>query len=704
MSTPRRLAALVCGRRTKWLMLALWFVLAGVGGVYGPKLTEAQVNDAASFLPAGSESTQVIELQAAFTGGQETVPAVVVYERDSGITPEDFVAVKAQAAEMAELSLVEQEVVGPIPSEDGQALQVVVPITFEDGFELGEAVTDLRAITADGPEGLTALVGGPAGLSGDIFEAFGDINGTLLLGTVLVVILVLLVTYRSPVLWIIPLLAVALADQLAQAINYFLADAGLIVVNGQTQSILLVLVFGAGTDYALLLIARYREELRRHEDRHEAMAEALHKAGPAVIASAATVAIGLTCLLFASLESTRGLGPAGAVGVLCALFAMITLLPALLVIFGRPLFWPFIPRFGSPSHEESGFFGRIGRGIVRKPRLIWVGTALVLGMVALNAVNINANGLSTEEQFKTATEGVLAQQVIEDHFASGVGSPVVVIGPADQADEISAVVAADPAIAAVAEPVVQGEYVEVLGTLSVPPDSQEAFDAIERLRADLDEVSTEALVGGSTAVDKDVEAANARDRLVVIPIVLAVVLVILIVLLRSLVAPVLLIATVVLSYFTTLGICAFVFSNVLGFPGTDSAFPIFAFIFLVALGIDYNIFLMTRVREESVRIGTRPGILRGLAVTGGVITSAGVVLAATFLILTRLPLVGPTQIGVAVAIGVLVDTLIVRSILVPALSYDFGPPIWWPSALARRGDPPPPAEVEDAPREPAPVG
>ena len=400
MSTPRRLAALVCGRRTKWLVLALWVVLAGVGGVYGPKLTEAQVNDAASFLPADSESTQVIELQAAFTGGQETVPAVVVYERTSGITPEDFAAAKGQAAEMAALPLVEEDVVGPIPSEDGQALQVIVPITFEDGFELGEAVTDLRAITADSPEGLTALVGGPAGLSGDIFEAFGDINGTLLLGTILVVILVLLVTYRSPVLWIVPLLAVALADQLAQAINYFLADAGLIVVNGQTPEH----PDGAGLRRRHRLRAaadrplprgaaaprgpprgdgrgaapgRARRDRRRGHrgDRPDArLLFADARAPPAVSGRSAPSAS--RCALLR--DDHPAAGPARALRPL----GLLAVHPAL--------------RHARP-HEESGFFGRIGRGIAREPRLIWVGTALVLGLVALNAVNIDANGLSTAE-------------------------------------------------------------------------------------------------------------------------------------------------------------------------------------------------------------------------------------------------------------------------------------------------------------------
>ncbi len=683
LSAPRRVAHLVCGRRSKWLVLVLWLLAFAALGPLSARLNSVQVNNAESYLPGGAESTRVIELQREFRA-EDTLPAVVVYVREGGVTEQDVAT--AEANRLAFIGSPELTIVGDvppvIPSEDGAALQIVVPLLSEDGFALGGEIDAMRAI-AFSAGGLTVKVDGPAGIQGDFVKVFDTLDVRLLGLAAIVVVIILLITYRSPVLWLLPLMSVLAGLTLAQAVIYLLANGDVLVVNGQTASILTVLVFGAGTDYALLLVARYREELRRHEDRHEAMAEALHKASPAIIASAATVAIGLLCLLASDVESSRALGPVAAIGVGCALLAMLTLLPAVLVVVGRWVFWPRIPHTGSVVHEEAGMFARLGRSISARPRTVWLATAFVLGLLALNVVNLKADGLPQSDAFINTPDSVVGQELLAEHFPAGTGSPVIIIGPASQAEQITAVVTSDPGVAGEAAPSrTAGDLVEVQVTLADAPDSPAADVTVQRLRASLDDVSSDALIGGATAVNLDVQDSSRRDNRVVIPLVLAVVLVVLILLLRAVVAPLLLMATVVLSFLATMGVAAFVFTHVFGFVGADSSFPLFAFIFLVALGIDYNIFLMTRVREESVRIGTRPGILRGLAVTGGVITSAGIVLAATFAVLGTLPLVFTAQIGFVVAFGVLLDTTIVRSILVPALGYDLGRAIWWPSSLA----------------------
>jgi len=667
------------------LVLVAWLFIGAFAFTAGPKLTGEQQNGSSSYLPKSAESTQVIALQKSFTT-DEVIPAVVVYERSSGITAADRATAAADRRAFSGIDGVKGQIPPVIESEDGKALQMVVPIDLNSGFsKLTEKVAELRKVAATA-DGLTVKVAGPAGSSGDFLQAFKNLNTTLLLFTVLAVILVLLVTYRSPILWVVPLLSVLVADNLAQAVNYVFASNGWIVVNGQTASILLVLVFGAGTDYALLLISRYREELRRFDDRHEAMEEALVRSAGAIAASATTVAIALLALLFATLESTRGLGPAGAVGILCALFVMLTLLPTLLVLVGRWAFWPFVPRYGSESHEVSGIWSRVGNAIDRRPRPVWVATAFVLAVAALGVTGLNATGLPARESFRTSVDSVEGQRIIEQHFTAGQGSPVVVIGQAAESKAIVAAVKDSPDVAAVGPALVRGDLVRVEGTLDVAPDTDAALDAVTRLRAVLADTPGQAKVGGDIAVNLDTRNAAALDTRVVIPIVLVVVLLILMLLLRAVTVSLLLIGTVVLSFVAALGICTLLFDAVLGSTRTDGNYPLFSFIFLVALGVDYNIFLMTRVREESQRLGTRQGVLRGLAVTGGVITSAGVVLAATFAVLGTLPITPLFHIGTTVAVGVLIDTFIVRSILVPALSLDLGQRIWWPSALAHRDD------------------
>jgi RND superfamily putative drug exporter len=698
MAGVGRLAKLPCGRVAKWIVLVIWLGAIAIAAGPATKLTGAQENDAVSWLPGNAESTEVLQSTAAFSSPDE-IPAMVVYERTGGLTADDRAAAARHVTAYGGLENVDSEVIGPIPSKDGQALQVIVPIDAgAGGWEtIGERAADIRRVADDRPAGLAFHLTGPGGFAADSQEAFAGIDGKLLYSAAAVVIVILLLTYRSPVLWLLPLISAGVALFSAQAVVYLLATRADLTVNAQSAGILTVLVFGAGTDYALLLVARYREELRRHEDRHEAMAFALHRSGPAIVASGSTVVAGMLCLLLASLNSTRGLGPVAAVGIVVALLAMLTLLPALLVICGRWVFWPLRPTFGSADHTEAGVWARIGRRIARRPRLTWVVTSVLLGGAALGMLTLDANGLSNEESFIGTPDSVVGEKVVAAHFAAGTGNPLVVISKADRATEVRAAFARTTGIASVAEPRVAGGLAYLEGTMSDAADSQAAKDTVDRVRESVHAVpGADAKAGGGTAILLDTQRASARDNKVIIPAVLAVVLLILALLLRSLLAPVLLVATVVLSFGAALGISSIVFHQVLGFEGADPSLPLFVFVFLVALGIDYNIFLMTRVHEEAKQHGTRRGALIGVAATGGVITSAGLVLAGTFAVLATLPVVAFAEIGIAVALGVLLDTIVVRSVLVTALNLDIGRHLWWPSALAKVPD----EALDEVPEEP----
>ena len=689
MNRARRLAALPCGRRSKWVVLALWIVLLVALGPLAGKLTGVENNQSSSWLPGSAESTKVLNLQGQFASTQN-IPGVVVYTRDSGITPADQAKAAADRAAFAKVADVTGPIAGPVLSKDGKALETIVPIDVNGGSwtVLSTVVDSLRSTATSGDPGLTAHVTGPAGSGADQGKAFSGIDGTLLYATLGVVVLLLLLTYRSPTLWLLPLISSGLALTAAEGVIYLLAKHAGLTVNAQSAGILLVLVIGAGTDYALLLVARYREELRRHADRHEAMAEALHRAGPAILASAGTVALSMLCLLFSRMNSTSGLGPVCAIGVLVALAAMLTLLPALLTITGRWVFWPVRPAFGTAEPTESGLWARVGGGISRRPRVVWIGTTLALGALALGLFSLKADGLSSAGTFTNKPDSVVGQTVLDAHFPGGAGSPIVVIAKADAAARAQQALAGTAGITATTPPVVKGDLAYLTGTLSSDPDSQAAKDTVDRVRtAEHALPGAQAEVGGNTAVVLDTQRASRHDDFVIIPIVLVVVLFILALLLRAVVAPLLLIATVVLSFGSALGLSALVFQHLFHFEAEDSAFPLFVFVFLVALGIDYNIFLMTRVREEAATRGTRNGALAGLAATGGVITSAGLILASTFGVLGTLPVVGFAEIGFAVCVGVLLDTLVVRSILVTALTMDLGRRLWWPSALSRAAEP-----------------
>ncbi len=695
MRAARGLASMVCGRRTKWIVLALWVVALAVAGPLAGKLTGVEKNDNSAWLPGSAEATEVLDRQHTFQP-QDTAAAIVVYERKSGLTDADIQKAAADARTFARYTNVSGKVLDPIRStQDGatpQAIQTIVPITFGTGgwSAIGNTVEQIRGVAQTGnADGLTVHITGPAGVDADQSKAFKGIDSTLLYSTLAVVVVILLLTYRSPVLWLLPVISAGGALTASQAVIYLLAKHAGLTVNSQSAAILTVLVFGAGTDYALLLVARYREELRRHKDRHEAMALALHRAGPAIIASAATVAIGMLCMMVAEMNPTKGMGPVNAIGIGVGLLSMLTLLPALLVILGRWIFWPARPAYGTTDPTSGGLWARVGNGMTRRARPVWIITAVILGALAFGATGMKADGLTTAQSFINKPDSVVGADVLAAHFPAGAGSPVVVIGNAAAADQIHSAVAGSDGIVDASHPQVKDGLAHITATVRDAPDSSAADATVLRVRSAVHAIpNADAKVGGQTAITHDIRQATAQDNKRIIPLILIVVLIVLALLLRAIVAPLLLVATVVLSFGTALGVSTLAFQHLFGWAGEDTALPLYVFVFLVALGIDYNIFLMTRVREEAVLRGTRRGAVIGLSATGGVITSAGLVLAGTFAALGTLPVVAFAEIGLAVALGVILDTIVVRSILVTALNLDFGRHIWWPSKLSTKRDVP----------------
>jgi len=692
MSRLRTIAAIPAGSWTKWVVVGFWLVVLVVAYPLQSKLTGAEKNDTSSYLPSSAESVKVLDVQSRVQP-PNTYSGVVVYYRASGLTAADRAKAAADARRFAGLhGVVPGTVAGPVPSGDGTAMQTIVSVNVgSQGWNGAIAPVDaMRTIAGSGAGGMTSHVTGYLGTAADNAKVYKGLSGTLLFAALAVVIVILLITYRSPVLWLVPVISSVVALVTAEAVVYLLAAHAGLTVNEESSAILAVLVFGASTDYALLIVARYREELRRHDRRHPAMAEALRRAGPAIIASGGTVIIALLMLSFAQLNSTSGLGPVLAIGVGVGMAAMLTLLPALLVILPRGIFWPYKPRYGSAEPTSRGLWARVGWAIAPRPRLVWVSTAVLLGVLALGLTGLKAGGLTNAQSFRGTPDSVTGQTVLAAHFPAGAGQPVIVIGSPAAVAPLRSAFAATPGITHVTPPVTLAGYAYLQGTLTAQPDSQAGYDTIDRVRAAVHAVpAARALVGGNTAVALDIARASAHDRDLLLPLILAVVLVILVILLRALVAPLILTATVVLSFAAALGVSAFFFTHVFGFGGADTSFPLLVYVFLVALGIDYNIFLMTRVREEAHRRDARHGAITGLAATGGVITSAGFVLAGTFAVLATIPSTFTTELGFAVAFGILLDTIVVRLLLVTALNLDLGRWMWWPSKLARTPDPAP---------------
>jgi RND superfamily putative drug exporter len=822
------LFTLAAGRRSKWVVFAIWFlaIFISVGVLDLPgKFADAENNEATSYLPEDAESTAALNATEDLQDG-EIAPAVIVYRRDSGLTAADRRTIVEDVREMtserypgvipdgetaasggrrngsqaasaprglsAACTGPTTEIpgqpagyapfVGPICSADGTAAIVTAYINAEGEAErITDPVQEWRDVIEDRPPGLETKITGGAGFSTDAIEVFESLNGTLLLAAVSLVIFLLIVIYRSPMFFFIPLAAVLFAETLSRSIGYGVSELG-VTINGQSSSIMSVLVLGAGTDYALLLVSRYREELHHTVDKHEAMRTALISAGPAIFASAATVIAALLCLLLAKVNGTAGLGPIAAIGIACAALSMLTLLPALLTIFGRRAFWPFVPhtpetapsmlefsegaqrrciqssgigallrvilagflvlvllplvllnwvlrklsggripslivgpldraifcpyelRRREREHEVDathGFWKRVGDRVAISPRRVMAGSIAVL-LIFCAGFAFFSTDLTSEDSYTTTVESVEGQELLDKSFPSGTTAltDIVVEDRADIAATRAAVADVD-GVEAVSQPVAQGPPGTLLqATLAPNPYSTEAFDLVEPMREAAHEVAPSTLIGGPSAVEFDVRDAAAWDSIVIPPIILLVVLLILIALLRAVTAPLVLIGTVILSFLAALGVGYFVFDVIFGFPGSDPSLPLFAFVFLVALGVDYNIFLIARAREETIKHGSEQGILRALAVTGGVITSAGIVLAGTFSVLAVLPLSFLTEIGFVVAFGVLLDTFLVRSVLVPSIALTIGDKFWWPSALSKPGRP---GLEEPRPREPSAV-
>jgi len=752
------------------LALAVIILLVGgAGGSYQGKLSQVQKNENSDYLPGSAESTKVINESAGFLK-IETIPGFIVYQRESGLTDADKAAVNQAFTAIKGLSGVDApQMTAPQFSQDGTSAAIYAPlITKKNGKALdGNQLSDnekavINAGKAAVPGGLTSLPAGPGGLISALVDAFSGLDGALLGTALLVIILILLVVYRSPILWLYPIVAAVMALGMSSIVIYYLAKHNVLTLTGQSQGILSVLVLGAGTDYALLLISRYREELHEYERPSEAMFAAWKASILAISASAATVVLGLLCLSFSELNSNKSLGPVAAIGIGCTYLVMVGFLPVLLVLWPKIWGWPFIqllsypipwlrrfrpanargifwvlrgkwvfwPRIPRLDHETDlathGLWGRIAGTVGKHFRLAWAGALLMLVICMLGLGALKTDGLTTIQGFTNTPDAVTGQKLYDAKFNEdkGAGAPAQIVANAASADDVIAVARKVPGVSTAPGAVcVQVDYAKLAAaaagggiqggggdrpvgdggcgptSLQVAPindrilinavladsyDSPAAYQTIKRIRTAVHAISgADAKVGGQSAATLDVQTASVHDRNLIIPIVLVVIFFVLALLLRAVVAPILLIVTVVLSFLAALGVSGFTFTHIFHFAGSDQSFPLYAFVFLVALGIDYNIFLMTRVREETLQFGTRRGLLRGLSVTGGVITSAGLVLASTFGVLAILPLVFLAEIGFAVAFGVLLDTVVVRSILVPALGTEIGRKIWWPSKLAR---------------------
>ena len=704
-------------------MIVGWLALTGVTGPLFGNLSSVQKNDNADFLPANVEAQKFADEYKAFSvNANRELPALVLFVGD--VTPEKIASANTFLATLASKPLVDidgkkiegvEKTIGDyltsgqqlftFPSQDGKALLANVP--FDNAKATAQLADKKPALPAvvnairfysdefAKSAGLETHVTGFAAIFADLFSAFGAIDSTLLLTTLSVVALILIVVYRSPVLWILPLFTALVAEALAGAVIYILAKQDLITLDGQSQGILSVLVIGGATDYALLLIARYREELHHFDSRFDAMKIAWRGVVEPIIASGSTVTLGLLVLLLSQLSNTRGLGPVGAIGIVASMITVLTLLPALLVVFGRWIFWPRVPRHDDKDEKLTGLWSKVAHATANSPKKFAIVTTVILLVFAGFITTLKASGISTTEGFTSRPDSLIGQDVLLEHFPGGQSQPTQILITESKVSEAIAALKSIEGVSSVV-PEVDGQVlpgqpmpaIKVINgkvvldaTLNVPADSKEGRNLVPVIRDAVHSIDSQSLVGGISATFYDLNVVAAHDRNLIIPIVLFLIAIILGLLLRSIVAAVVLLVTVILSFVATLGVSALVFNHIFGFAGADTGFPLFTFIFLVALGIDYNIFLMTRVREEAIKIGTIAGVTKGVTVTGGVITSAGVVLAATFTVLGVLPLVALAQIGFAVAFGVLLDTLVVRSILVPALVHLLGPKIWWPSKL-----------------------
>lgn len=724
MTSPDKAPVRQRSHRRSWLralipalIILAWLAGASLGGPLFGKVDEVSSNDQTSYLPESADATQVQKLLGEFNDS-DSIPAIAVFASEQTLSDDELSQISDAVADASSVEGVGDEVSPALPSEDGRAVQAFIPISGD--ADISDTTAALgEQLRSAAPDGVSVYITGPAGFTADLVAGFAGIDGLLLGVALLAVLVILVLVYRSALLPMVVLSTSLFALCVALLVVWWLAKWGVLLLSGQTQGILFILVIGAATDYALLLVARFREELRVNHDKGAALFAAWKGSVEPILASGGTVIAGLLCLLLSDLKSNSTLGPVASIGIVFAMLSALTLLPALLLLFGRAVFWPrrpaFEPEVVAEEHgmRTTGVWARLSHAISRRPRAIWIVTTLVLLAGAVGVTQLQADGVPRSDLVLGASEARDGQVALGEHFPGGSGSPAYVVVDEDRLQDAADVLLAHEGVSAVSvtasdspsgtasvtedgvaafgppgtpapEPTTVDGQVLLQATLTDAADSTDAEQVVRDLRVELDDL--DALVGGVTATAIDTNDASIHDRTLIIPLILGVILVILMLLLRSILAPVLLIATTVLSFGTAMGVAALVFNGVFGFPGADPAVPLFGFVFLVALGIDYNIFLMTRVREESLRHGTREGILRGLSITGGVITSAGLVLAATFAALSVIPILFLVQLAFIVAFGVLLDTFIVRSLLVPALTTDVGKKIWWPSALSRADD------------------
>jgi RND superfamily putative drug exporter len=690
----------ITGPKTSWVTLLVGLIFA----VLSFTAFAAETTDAAptNGLPDDAEVVLVEDALAAMPNSEGTA-AVLVFAKDSGeFTDEDLLWLQGEfdptiqmlsgGANENFLEFTNVEIMGEafVPpatvSEDNTTAVITIPMDEIDDVEpRGERIAEIRAIAAsNAPLGITAYVTGPEGFQVDLAGVFEGADFVLLGSTVIIVIILLLITYRSPTLWIVPLLVVGVADGMAGQIGRNVAAFFNLSADGSVTGILSVLVFGAGTNYALLLISRYREELLTNEDRHEAMAKAVKGAGPAIIASGGTVVLALLTLSLAELGVTRALGVVCATGIVVAMISALGVLPAAIVVFGRGLFWPFVPRFGGVNKSQSGWWAKLGTGVSKRPVTVAIIGVAILGGLTLGSTGVTI-GIPETEQFRVKPEAVVGIEVLGEAFPAGESSPTQIVANNDFAqDVVQAALTLN--IVASAEVVNSNDTMSRIDVvLDAEGGSEEAYVAIVDLREAVQGVAgANALVGGDDATRLAVKQAYERDQLLVIPLILILVFIVLVVLLRALLAPILLLTSVVLSFFSAIGASWLLFENVFGMSGLDFSVFLYSFLFLVALGVDYSIFLVSRAREESAILAgkvdqpTRQGMIRALGATGGVITSAGILLAAVFAVLGVLPLIALFQVGIIVGIGVLIDTLLVRTVVVPALAFIAGDAFWWP--------------------------
>ncbi len=680
-------------RRMRWPVVIAWVLAAVLLYSFAGHLSRVTNDSAAANLPSSAQLTQVASLQQSARNGQlqngqnqaETDQAVAVFARGNGrLTQTDLAAAASARSAVGRLAGQVTGLGRPGPlqrSADGEAVTFQAPVTAPAyGLTSADtaAVRAIRAAAGTGADGLQVAVTGSAATRAD---SGVQSQTTLLLTAVVIVALILLLVYRGPLLWILPLLSAIGAIIIAKAAAHAEANAG-VTVSSLSTSILIVLVFGAATDYALLLIHRYREELHHHVRAEQAMAAALRRTLPTLAASAATVTCAMLCLLAAQSASLHGLGPVGAVSIASALLAQTTLLPALLLITGRAVFWPLIPRQGQPGREQSRLLSGTGARVARRPAWAAAAVACVLagacaGLAALHTDN------NPQDQAKGHPGSVTGEQLLIEHHVAGVIAPLTLLAPPREARAAATAAQAAPDVASASPDTPAGGYASFSVTLSADPYSASGYTAVQNLRDRLADDAPGSLVGGSAAVQYDIIQASNHDTLALIPLILAVIFLVVLMLLRAVIAPLLLVAATALNFAASLGLSAWLWRYGLGYSGMEAQIRMYIFVFLVALGVNYSIFLSARIREEARHLGTREGILRGLSVTGGVITAAGIVLAGTFAALTQLPSVPITQVGIAVAVGVLLDTLLVRTVLIPASLLATGERAWWPAQAGK---------------------